>query len=116
VRGLEGAVEVQWVAKSAQGVDEIQLEEAEEEAEEEEEEVEEEVEGCHDSARTGPMLAEFRAKKPSFQEGFVGALPPELDVQLAEHGANILQCLRYSVSLHIYIIFMLSNSLKLALP
>jgi hypothetical protein len=132
VKGLEGAVEVQRVAKS---VDQMQLEEEEgeegeggeeeqeQEEQEEEEEEEEEEEGCHDWARTGPVLAEIRAEMASFQEmssetleGFVGAPPPELDVRLAEHGADILQCLRYSVSLHIYIIFTLNNSLKLALP
>ena len=116
MKGLEGAVEVQQVAKS---VDQMQLEGGGEEEEEEEEE----EEGCHDWARTGPVLAEIRAEMASFQEmssetleGFVGAPPPELDVRLAEHGADILQCLRYSVSLHIYIIFTLNNSLKLALP
>jgi hypothetical protein len=114
VKGLEGVVEMQCVAKSVQRVDEMQLEEGEEEEKEE---------GCQDWARTGPVLAEIRAKIASFQEmlsetleGFVGAPPSELDVQLAEHGAHILQCLQYSLSLHIYIIFTLNNSLKLAFP
>jgi hypothetical protein len=68
------------------------------------------------------VLVEIRAKMASFQEmssetleGFDGAPSSELDVQLAEHSVDILQCIQYLLSLHIYIIFMLNNSLKLAL-
>jgi hypothetical protein len=75
VKGVERAVEVQRVAKS---MDQMQLEEEEEKEEEE---------GCHDWARTGPVLVEIRAEIASFQEmlsktleGFVRAPPLELDI------------------------------------
>ena len=117
-------MEMQCVAKSMQRV-EMQLEEGEIASFQgmPSETLEEKEEGCQDWARTGPVLPEIQAKIASFQEmssetleGFVGAHPSELDVQLAEHGADILRCLQYSLSLHIYIIFTLNNSLKLALP